>query len=362
MSDLPEAMGTAAEGGLFARAIDGEGSTVADQPTGQEGSCLNCGTEIIGAHCHGCGQKRQIHRSLKTILHDIVHGVLHLDGKFWRTLPLLAFRPGRLTRRYIDGERAKFISPMAMFLFSVFLMFAVFQVLGISTPGDLESGNVVVDGTELPDEDTAEALEVARGSLKALDENSPARAPLEATIEELETKLASEAEAVDGEQASGSGKDEEPGFSFSGTGIKAIDEGIVAKWNENPSLMAYKMQNNAYKFSWMLIPISVPLVWLMFFWKRRFKAYDHAIFVTYSLAFMSLLFLILSILGKLGVPLAILITAGTFIPPVHIYKQLKYGYELNRRQAFWRTVALVNMITFGVTFLFLWLLLMLGAL
>jgi len=62
--------------------------------------------------------------------HDLAHGVLHFEGKIWRTLPLLAWRPSALTRRYIDGERARFVSPMALFLFSVFLMFAIFSAVG----------------------------------------------------------------------------------------------------------------------------------------------------------------------------------------------------------------------------------------
>ena len=43
---------------------------------------------------------------------------------------MLAWRPGELTRRYIEGERARFISPLALFLFTVFLMFAVFSIAG----------------------------------------------------------------------------------------------------------------------------------------------------------------------------------------------------------------------------------------
>ena len=58
---------------------------------------------------------------------------------------------------------------------------------------------------------------------------------------------------------------------------------------KNPQLLFYKMQSNAYKYSWALIPISVPFVWLLFFWRRRFKMFDHAVFVTYSLTFMMLL-------------------------------------------------------------------------
>src|SRR5687767_5682858 len=65
-----------------------------------EGSCLNCGTGLIGPHCHACGQRAHVHRTLGAFFHDLVHGVLHFEGKTWRTLPLLVWRPGRLTREY----------------------------------------------------------------------------------------------------------------------------------------------------------------------------------------------------------------------------------------------------------------------
>ena len=38
--------------------------------------------------------------------------------------------PGELTRRYVEGQRASFISPIALFLFCVFLMFAAVSMLG----------------------------------------------------------------------------------------------------------------------------------------------------------------------------------------------------------------------------------------
>ncbi|HEY0596427.1 DUF3667 domain-containing protein, partial [Sphingopyxis sp.] len=105
-----EAAGDAITGGLIARAVEGgvEGHGAHD------GVCLNCGTKLVGAHCHACGQPGHIHRSLGAIWHDIAHGVLHFEGKIWRTLPLLAFRPGELTRRYIHGERMRFVSPLAL--------------------------------------------------------------------------------------------------------------------------------------------------------------------------------------------------------------------------------------------------------
>ena len=88
------------------------------------GVCLNCGTALIGEFCHACGQNGHVHRTLGSIGHDLLHGVFHFEGKIWRTLPMLVAHPGSLTRRYIDGERARFVSPLALFLFFVFLMFA----------------------------------------------------------------------------------------------------------------------------------------------------------------------------------------------------------------------------------------------
>jgi hypothetical protein len=378
LSDIGEAIGTATEGGLLGGTLDAQPgktgkSRVVDpaDPNPAPGKCLNCGATLTGKHCHQCGQKAVVHRSLRTIGHDLMHGVLHLDGKLWRTLPLLALKPGRITRRYIDGERVKFVSPMAMFLFSVFLMFAVFQALGITTPTDLSGADFDPTNVEINDEVASEIettvteaktkmaseLEAAEEQLAALPADAPDRMELEVKISELSNVIAKTQEA---EQAMAGV--EEGSLEFSGTGIDWIDEGLIKKWQANPGLMLYKLQTNFYKFSWALIPISIPFMWLLFFWRRRFKAYDHAIFVTYSLSFMSLLFVTLSVLGAVGLPTAALVIAGVIIPPIHIYKQLRYGYELSRIGAFWRTVALTNGIVIGVLSIFLWLLLLLGAL
>lgn len=102
MSDVTEGLGSAVEGGLLARAVEPDTGAA---PTRGPANCLNCGTPLQGAFCHACGQKAHIHRTISGIMHDLVHGVLHLDGKLWNTLPLLVFKPGRLTREYIEGKR-----------------------------------------------------------------------------------------------------------------------------------------------------------------------------------------------------------------------------------------------------------------
>ncbi len=101
--------------------------------------------------------------------------------------------------------------------------------------------------------------------------------------------------------------------------------------------MFYKVKTNAYKFSWALIPISVPFVWLLFPFSRRFKMYDHTVFVTYSLCFMMLLLLVGS---TLGLVLPVVAAFLWFVPPVHMYWQVRGTYGTGWFGALWRTVAL----------------------
>src|SRR5690349_7883168 len=118
-------------GGLAASAVEPQTGTPADPAALLENAaCLNCGATLTGAYCASCGQPAHVHRTIVGLGHDILHSVFHFEGKLWRTLPELVINPGRLTRRYVHGERAKFVSPIALYLFTVFLMYAVFSVTG----------------------------------------------------------------------------------------------------------------------------------------------------------------------------------------------------------------------------------------
>lgn len=359
MDEIVDAAGTIAEGALLGRAVEpkageGDGHT-------HETACLNCAAPLDGPFCRMCGQRGHVHKTLAAFLHDLLHGVFHFEGKTWRTLPMLAWRPGQLTRRYIAGERARFVSPMALFLFSVFLMFAVFQLVGLSAPSDF--GNVNINTRVSSDpaqlQKQLDGLKQARGELA---DGNPAAPILDGQIAAIERRIANQARVARGEpEVLAQSEDGKSRITAQRTGWAFLDHGID-KWRENPGLMAYKLQSNSYKFSWLLIPLSVPFVWLIFAWRRRFGPYDHAVFVTYSLCFMTLLFVAIAVLGQIPVvPVWLLVLAGFLLPPVHIYKQLKGAYGLSRISAAWRTMALVGFIAIILT-LFLNLLFLLGAL
>jgi hypothetical protein len=343
-----------AEGALYSRAVEPKAGE--DGHT-HESTCLNCGTALIGSHCHACGQAAHVRRTMGAFFHDIAHGVLHFDGKTFRTLPLLAWKPGELTRRYIAGERARFVSPMALFLFSVFLMFAVFQLAGIGPPTDM-GPPVQVGSDEVVLKSQTDLAEL-KDARKKMGKDNPAAPILDVQIAALEKKLGDNATVKKGDKVLFPVGPKGGQVSAEYTGIGFIDRAID-KWRENPGLMAYKLQSNSYKFSWLLIPLSVPFVWLLFLWRRKFGPYDHAVFVTYSLAFMTLFYVALVLLGGIGVGTGILMLLGTFVPLIHIYKQLKGAYSLGRFSAAWRTAAL-SFFIFWILFIYIDLLLVLGA-
>ncbi|WP_325051111.1 DUF3667 domain-containing protein [Aurantiacibacter spongiae] len=255
MSDLFDGIGTAAQGGLLARALDPDSGAKRPHPHQPE-ACLNCGTELTGAYCRACGQQGHVHRTIGAFMHDLLHGALHFEGKLWRTLPMLALKPGSLTRRYIDGERARFVSPMALFLFAVFLMFAIFQMAGLTAPTDLEGRISPEAGLASVERQLEARRDAAQAQLDEMPADDPQRAATEAAIEQVEDDLdglwQNRRYVVDDERSF-------INFGTDGTGIPLIDK-LAKKWNDNPGLMLYKFQANSYKFSWLLIPISIPFV------------------------------------------------------------------------------------------------------
>lgn len=331
MSSEIEAASDLITGAAIGRAIEPRHGGAA----GVANTCLNCGARLSGSYCGVCGQKADVHRSLSAFWHDFTHSILHFEGKIWRTLPLLFFRPGELTRRYVHGERARFVSPLALFLFSIFLMFAVFSTVGLPVRVDpmVSNQQVSVQGREKLAAELANArVKVAELERRRLSVGSAAEL-LSARKEVSDLQMASKVAGAIGPD----------GIS---TRSVTIDTGNAEFDNrirhvlENPQLLLYKMQSNAYKFSWALVLISLPFVWLAFAWKRRFHLFDHLAFVTYSLCFMTLLLVTGSILTALGLS-GLVAWLVIIAPPIHMFAQLRGAYSLAAVSALWRTAYLL---------------------
>jgi hypothetical protein len=344
MQGESEAAGDARAHVIDAPSVERTKSTL-EQPA----SCRDCGAVLAGAYCAACGQRAHLHRSLLGMAHDILHGVFHLEGKLWRTLPELIFHPGRLTRRYIAGERTKFVSPMGLFLFTVFAMFAVFSWTADSPPSARAAT------AEAGDEagDTAYAIAESKAKIRALREQRDAaadasrRAQLQAEIDELSSWLVvmeilagvRHGYTPEAPEADGASVPVSVAIGWPALDRKLTDG--LQQARQNPRLFFYAVKSNAYKVSWALIPLSVPFVWLLFFWRRDIPLYDHAVFATYSISFMMLLLITLSLAASIGVSSVVWEAALVLIPPIHMYKQLRGAYGLSRAGAAVRLVLLL---------------------
>lgn len=332
MSGSGDIIGDLAQSALTARAVEPVHGESGDGHS-TERACLNCGTALIGTHCHACGQAAHVHKTLGAFFHDLLHGVFHFEGKIWRTLPMLAWQPGRLTREYIDGRRASYVSPIALFLFSVFLMFAVIKQFGGSLD-DLAQVNVndkVIQGVA--------ANEQELGRLRQQREVLVRQGkPTAAIDEEIGGRIEGLKVIKDTQAAFGNKDGAKQGKPHIYSDVPAINR-MLESFRDNPGLGLYKLQANAYKYSWALIPISVPFVWLLFPFSRRFRLYDHTVFVTYSLCFMTLLVVLFTLTVVVQLPL--LGGLALLVPPFHMYRQIKGTYGLSRGGALWRTAALV---------------------
>lgn len=86
--------------------------------TEPQSHCSNCQTRLVGRWCHACGQKviGDRERRFGHLLAQFAHELFHVDGKLVRTGTTLLFRPGRLSRAYLSGQRVDYLSPIALFL------------------------------------------------------------------------------------------------------------------------------------------------------------------------------------------------------------------------------------------------------
>lgn len=345
-----EAAGGVVTGGLIAGAIE--------KPTGHAGEdshgvCADCGAETSGNFCANCGQPTHVHRTLRHLLEEVLHGVMHFDARIWRTLPLLWLNPGKLTREWIEGRRARYVSPLAMFLFTVFVMF--FALSFMPQGAGHEAVKVDVAATETQLLETEKTLAEARAETEATD---PSRAS------GVALKAAERAVAAQRERLTRGGTDiartdglKAGSWQANIKDMAANDNSEAAKNShgfgatllkkmQNPDLALYKLQQTMYKFAFLLVPLSIPFVALLFLWRRGTTWYDHGVFVLYSLTFMAMLLMVMVVSGMVSGWIGgwfggLVITTGILAMPVHLFAQLKGAYGLSIFSAAWRTVMLV---------------------
>ena len=96
-------------------------------------TCASCGQSLDGRYCSTCGEER-LDAGQLTVWHfltDTLADVVDLDGKIWRTLRLLLFRPGFLALEYSAGRRRPYVKPLRVLLTAI-VVYALSMPSGLS--------------------------------------------------------------------------------------------------------------------------------------------------------------------------------------------------------------------------------------
>lgn len=233
--------------------------------------CANCGVVLEGPFCHACGQAEEdFERSISSLLPEAFENLFHADGRLPRTLPHLILKPATLTRDYLSGRRAAQTPPLRLFLVVVLLVFFAGGLREMTQPH-------VADFWFKRDSPTETVPLVSPGA-------NPIARSFAAWIN--------------------------PRLSYAVTHQQAFGQAL---------------ESQLHRLAIAFLPIATLILGLLFAPKRRFFLFDHAVFSMHSLAFMGLLFTLVTLLGivpSLG-GLAGLISLAM---PAHLFFHLRGVY------------------------------------
>jgi Protein of unknown function (DUF3667) len=123
-------------------------STAAAPATGTT-QCLNCRADLSGPFCGQCGQRAiPAYPTLRELLGDAWHELSGYDGRVVRTFRALLSAPGALTVEVLEGHRARYVSPVRLYLVAsvvYFLVAAGSPNLGDAKTPSPASSNVTID-------------------------------------------------------------------------------------------------------------------------------------------------------------------------------------------------------------------------
>lgn len=88
--------------------------------------CANCSADVRDAYCSECGQRAAPPPTdVRGFGRYLVSTTLGLESRLLRTLRGLMFRPGFLTKSWLDGHRVRYTDPLQIYLLAAGAFFLV---------------------------------------------------------------------------------------------------------------------------------------------------------------------------------------------------------------------------------------------
>ena len=266
-------------------------------PTAPPGTpCGNCGAILQGPWCHDCGQLgKDFHRSTWHLCAEAVEGLFHLDGRLWRTLPDLMFRPGRLTKAYLEGHRSPQIPPLRLFLV---VLLAIFLIGGLTAGPGL--GRVHSTTTT----ETNGRLVSTGSTTVGLSHLSP-------------TQRAKLGQAIDSANV-------ELGGTRPNVAATAWLRDRLKRTIDDPQRFYLILEQWSERFAFLMLPVAALLLSLAFVFQRQFYLFDHTIFSLHSLSANGLLICAVLTLSSVFDEWAFLLLLAV---PIHLFVHMRGVYR-----------------------------------
>ncbi|MBK9177109.1 MAG: DUF3667 domain-containing protein [Flavobacteriales bacterium] len=111
--------------------------------------CPNCGNALHANdnYCARCGQENHTHKlPLRHFFIELLAGIFNFDTKLARTLRDLFVPPGRVIRNFNANQRARYVPPLRLYLFTSVLFFLA---LGWMPDRQTDRGSAEAPGQQL---------------------------------------------------------------------------------------------------------------------------------------------------------------------------------------------------------------------
>ena len=300
-------------------------------------ACLNCGTPIAGAHCVACGQASDVHvLSMKEVAGDVTHSLLHLDSRVWRTVHLLALKPGELTREFIAGRHQRYLPPFRLYLGISILFFALSALLPDSTFLNVNGAGK---------EGVAPAADKSSGGAPAVEPAASKKqnAAVAAATQELPADVRRElvdagVDPSDIENLPKGGKTCQ--FDTPPLGSKELEASLKRACEQiradGGARLAERFATTAPKLMFIFLPLMAAVA-LLFYWRPRRLYAEHLVLFLHNHAFTFLLIgamEVVNAISELNVPfigvVGFLNLLLFFYLPWYVFRSMRVVYGQGR--------------------------------
>ena len=357
-------------------------------------SCMNCGTALSGQYCGSCGQRAKNRMiSVWELTRDAFGDLFELDSRLWRSLIPLLIRPGKLTRDYLEGRRARYMPPFRTYL----VLSIVFFLVAFFDPRE-DFGFLFEAAVAPTAEEQAEERRKAGDALSEIRENIVTELEQEGVLDEhpelaehLQKELSTDDEETPGINLKiPTAEDPDGGLTITldddedanncDTGdlsdgdvpdwlanrvtperLQAICDKVIADDGES---LVDKLVENIPAGLIFLLPLMALALKMLYPLSKRYYV-EHLLFFVHFHAFFFLILILMISFDRFANAvslndgfISLILFTGSLYIPIYLYKAMRRVYSQGHSLTIPKYVALVFMYAIGFLLMFLFALLL----